>query len=448
MSRASLALRCLLALAWPLTLCAQPPSGESSPIPSGTLDPRAPVAPLDDAIRELQHDRLAAPALERYRAGDYAQAAALGLDVLRQAPGSPGLRYAVANSLAWTGRYEHAIAQYRALFGTPFDARARIGLANVLRWRGQADLAEPFYLEALGREPSSEDAASGLALASRELRPALTLRGARTADNEDVERDEISLSYRYWSVDRRWRLEAAALGGRHRSPDGSWSPYGLQASLWAPALPLAPQVEAAHYDTGVHGGRWFGAVQLEPVRDRLRVRAGRVSWARVAFSPGAALADLTAGMLGAYAESELGIGSLRGRLDLYDISDGNRIVDGEAQLTPSWQPLPWRLTWFGGLYGREARREDPRYWSPRPAYALAFLGLRRSWSFERSDLTLSVRRGFALSTTTGDSWSAGLAGQYWLRSDLAIGVEAWAVDTPRPGSYRMHHASAFVRQLW
>src|SRR5688500_14401525 len=108
-----------------------PPAAVSSPIPRGTLDPAARVAPLDEALREVERGRIAAPVLERYEAGDYAGAARLGLRLVDG--GSQALRYAVANSLAWTGRYDEASNQYRELFGTPYDARARVGLANVMQ---------------------------------------------------------------------------------------------------------------------------------------------------------------------------------------------------------------------------------------------------------------------------------------------------------------------------
>jgi tetratricopeptide (TPR) repeat protein len=434
--------------AWPAAH-AQPPPPETMPstIPRGTLDPRAPVAPLDDALRDLDRDRLAAPALERYEAGDYEAAARLGTEALTGAPGQHGLRYAVANSLAWTGSYEPAIAHYRQLFGTPYDVRARVGAANVLRWRGQAHLAEPYYLEALAGERENKEATEGLALAGRELRPALTLRGTRAEDNQDLRRDELSLSYRRWTADRSWRFETGVLGGRLHSPLGDWSPRGLHASAWGAKLPLSPQVEAAYYDSGPRGARLFGSIQVEPLRDRLKLRLGRLDWGRAAFSAPATADGLTARQAGLSAEADAGVGAIRGRLDLYDVSDGNRVLDGEAQVTPRWQPLPWRLSWFGGVYGRKADREDPRYWSPERAYTLAFIGLQRHWSFERGDLSASLRRGFKLSHTAGNSWSAGASGRIWLRADLALGIEAWAVESPRPGSYRMHHLGAFVQQL-
>ena len=422
-----------------------PPAAVSSPIPRGTLDPAARVAPLDEALREVERDRIAAPVLERYEAGDYAGAARLGLRLVDG--GSQALRYAVANSLAWTGRYDEASNQYRELFGTPYDARARVGLANVMRWRGQAHLAEPYYQEVLGREPANADAIEGLALAGRDLRPALTLRGTRTKDPE-LRRDEVTISYRRWSDDRRFRLEGGLLGARLSSSLGHWSPRGVFASAWAPALPLSPQVDASYYDADASAGaRLFGAVQIEPVKDRIKVRVGRVDWGRTAFSAGATADGLTARTAGAVAETGFAAGRLRARLDFYDISDGNKVADGEAQLTPSWQPLPWRLTWFGGAYVREADRDDPRYWSPSHTYGVAFAGVQRYWSFDNAELSATLRRGFKLTSSAGDSWSAGVNGRVWLRPNLALGVEGFVVDAPRPGSYRMHQVGAYLQRL-
>lgn len=423
-----------------------PPDALRSPIPRGTLDPGEPVKPLDDALRELEQDRIAAPVLERYQAGDYRAAARLGLPLV-ESGGGPALRFAVANSLAWTGRYDEAATQYRALFNTPYDARARVGVANVLRWRGQAHLAEPYYQEVLARDPANSDAIGGLALAGRELRPALTVRATHT-DDDALRRNEFSLSYRRWTADRRWRMEAGVLGARQTSSFGGWSPHGAFASVWAQGFPFSPQLDAAYYDDDVGGdARFFATVQIQPIAERLKLRAGRVDWGRTAYSAGATADRLTASTLGVAAEAASGLGKLRARLDAFDISDGNEVLDAEALITPAWQPLPWRLSWFGGLYLRDADREDPRYWSPSPAYGLAFVGLEGHWSFERADLSASVRRGFAFTRTAGDSWSAGVSGTVWLQQHLALGFEAWLVDAPRPASYRLHHVGAFVRRL-
>lgn len=442
-----MALGAAAVIAWLPAASAQPPAPEtlSSPIPRGAIDPQAPVRPLDETLRELQAQRLAAPALERYEAGDYIAAARAGLKALEDSH-DPRLRLAVANSLAWTGQYEEADAQYRRLLGSPHDVAARVGLANVLRWRGQAHRAEPFYLEALARDPANPDAKEGLALAERELRPAFTVRVNRTEDNV-LRRDELALSYRRWSADRRLRVEAGVLGSNESTAGGSLSARGIFGSARAPLAWLTPRIDAAYYGSARRGARLFGTLHVHPVADRLGARIGRVDWGRTAFSHAASADGLTARLAGLTGDAASGIGALHGRLDLYAVSDGNRVLDGEARLVPLWQPLPWRVTVSGGVYARVAEREDPRYWSPDRGYAVGFAGLQRSWSFGRGELAASIRRGVALSQSAGDTWSASLDGRVWLARDLALGVEAWSVNAPRPGRYRMNHLSAFLQHL-
>jgi hypothetical protein len=440
----AVALASALAFAHVLHVSAQPqPSAEPPAAPPGMLDPRAPVRPIDQALREVRAGRAAAPALERYEAGDYQRAARLGLRLIAEGGDTPELRYAVANSLAWTGRYDAALAQYRALLGTSYDGRAKLGMANIRLWNGEAHVAEEYYGEVLAAEAGNADARHGLELAGRELRPALSLRLGRTHDNQNFSRNEAWLTYRKWSADRAWRFEASALRDSYSGPGTETTRNGVQGSLWATALPWAPRAEASLYDS-----RLFATLQVEPVREFLRLRAGHVNWARLAFSAGALAERLSADTVGLTAEARPTIGALRLRLDGYEISDGNRIVDGEFQLTPAWQPLPWRLEWYGGYYGRRAERADARYWSPQPAYGLAFLGVRRNWSSDRYDASAWLRAGAGVTETAKASWSAGVSGRYWLTTDIALGLEAWALEAPRPTPYRMQQALAFAQYLW
>ena len=394
---------------------------------------------------------LAQGALQRYQAEDYRAAARLGLRELADAPKgakTDELRLAVANSLAWTGQYDPASEQYKALFGTRYDTAARIGLANVLRWNGQADLAEPYYREVLARDPGNAEAKLGHELGGRELRPAISARGIRTSDNQGVSLNEFGVSYRRWTEDLRSRWEIGALTGRMDSPQGDFSPKGVQGALWLPQAPLAPKLEAFAYDNGVSGTRLFGAAQIEPIRDKLRIRLARVDWGRQAFSGAATRDGLTAAMLGVFGATSTPLGEVRARLDGYDISDDNRVLDGEASIKPAWQPLPWQLKWTSGVTARYAEREDPRYWSPHPAYGVVFVGLERGWYLDRLDLTASARRSFTFTETAGDGWSIGLSGRYWLAQALAIGLDAWMVNAPRPTPYTMRQVGAFVQQLW
>ena len=438
-----------LACASALCAAAQPPAEAERPaIPPGVLNPQLPQRPLEDAARQLTHDREAAPAMERYEAGDYPRAAALGEEILRRTPDMHSLRFAVANSLAWTGRYDAAIEHYSRLLGTPYEARSRLGVANALRWRGRSDLAEPHYRAALALDPASEDAQKGLALSGRELRPALTLRFVPTADSQDMRRHELAALYRRWSADRAWRFEAGVLAERNRGPTRDWWAGGLQLAVHALRLPLAPKLDVSTYDSELRGAQHFAALQVEPLPERLRMRLARVNWGRLAFTETAAADGLTAVSAGVYGDAPLAGGSLRARLETYDISDGNLVADGELQVTPAWQPLPARVVWFGGLYARYAEREDPRYWSPRPVYGLVFLGLQRSWNLDSTEITASGRRGAPVTDSARTSWSAGLNARQWLRDDIAVGVDAWVAQSPRPDDYRMRQVAAYVQHLW
>lgn len=402
---------------------------------------------LASAAGLAQGPPAAEQAMRLYEAGRYKEAAPAGVAVLASSPEMHELRLAVANSYAWTGHYDEAAMHYRHLFGTPYEARARIGLGNVLRWDGKSDLAEPHYRAVLAREPGNAAALQGIELSGRELRPAITARLGRTEDNQASAREDLSLGYRAWSADRRWRYELGVDGGSFDTPQGSWQPRGLHGSLWARQLPLSPKIEATLYDSGARGTRAFGIVQVEPLREAVRLRAGRVDWGRLAFSGGGTRDGLTAVVFGAAGEASTPLGKVRGRLDRYAISDDNHVMDAEALVTPRWQPLPWNLQWFTGLYGRKAEREDPRYWSPNPGYGLAFLGLQRGWYYDRSEITLSARRGFGFTDTARHSWGAGLSARYWLGRNLAIGLEGWAVETPRPAPYRMRSLGVFVQHL-
>jgi len=399
------------------------------------------VCPLDAAAQS---------ALERYEAGDYSGAARVGRQELASAEGakSDELRMAVANSFAWTGDYENAVAEYQRLLGTRYDADARVGLANVLRWRGQANLAEPYYRDVLRQNPDHAEAKLGQELGRRDLRPALTARVTRTEDNQGATLDEVGLAYRYWTRDLAARWDVGVLGGRFETPEGNFSPRGLQASLWLPQMRLSPKLEAFAYDNGAADTRLFGALTLEPVRDRLRLRFGRVDWGRQAFTGSATRDGLTAEVLGLVADVPSALGSVRARLDAYRVSDSNHVVDGEGTIVPAWQPLPGKIKWQAGVTGRRAERPDPRYWSPNPAYGVAFLGVERGWYLDRLDVTASLRRTFAFTETAADGWSVGLNARYWIARTLALGVEAWAVNAPRPTPYDLHQVSAFVQQLW
>jgi len=53
-----------------------------------------------------------------------------------------------------------------------------------------------------------------------------------------------------------------------------------------------------------------------------------------------------------------------------------------------------------------------------------------------------------VSETAKASYSAGLSARRWLAHELALGVEAWFVDAPRPSPYRLYQLATFLQLLW
>jgi tetratricopeptide (TPR) repeat protein len=80
-----------------------------------------------------------AEAFDLHKKGQYEQAAASGLEALKQEPANHELRFIVADSLQRTDKTDQAIKQFEALLGTPFAPAATIRL-NVLRGPGAAPL--------------------------------------------------------------------------------------------------------------------------------------------------------------------------------------------------------------------------------------------------------------------------------------------------------------------
>jgi hypothetical protein len=41
-----------------------------------------------------------------------------------------------------------------------------------------------------------------------------------------------------------------------------------------------------------------------------------------------------------------------------------------------------------------------------------------------------------------------LSARRWVARELALGVETWVVDAPRPSPYRLYQLAASVQLLW
>jgi tetratricopeptide (TPR) repeat protein len=384
--------------------------------------------------------------LEKYSNGAYLEVGKEGIALLEKDPNNAELRFAVANSLAWTGFISEAAQQYNALAGTNYHDQALIGLGNVNRWSGRPDKAAQAYRQVLQRDPDNLDARSGLLLASRELRPVSAAKIGRAGNSDDSDRTWTTLSHAWRDNSGATRQEITV--GRleesnHQADlvqrDLSWRYDNLDA--------LVTQAELAVQESPAT--RLFGAITLRPAGTPLQIHIGHINWGKLAFNPLALQSGLTANRIGADFSYRYAPGNVRLTYNAYRISDDNLVQDASAQITPAIQPFgssPLRA--FLGVEARKSRFNDPRYWSPEEGQYTALVGVSADWSNQWWQTSGSVQYGAPLTGESGRTWSAGFGVKRWLSESWAVIAEAWAIHTPRDGGYRAHSGSIRLEKLW
>jgi hypothetical protein len=388
---------------------------------------------------------------QAYDRGEYRSAAVNGARLLAQnkesAEQQANLRFKVANSLAWTGRYDAAIVQYEKLFGSSLDADARIGIASIMRWRGMPDVAHVYLQQAQAKATQSTQLQQAQAQLDRDLRPALNVKLSDTADNSQFGRRDLTLGLRYWSNDRKFRTDVGAIAGDDRylgsnTPFRSLSLGAMAAAWWG-----APKLSAAVHQADKT--RVFGSLEVEPLRssapELLVLRAASVDYGRLAFNARAPLLGLRATNLGVRSRIESPIGNLAARADMYRVSDNNRLIDADLKFTSAWQPLPFGVLVDLGLSARKAEVTSANYWSPSRLYALGTVGVRKAWYWDDAEISLGMQQGFKLSDEARNNLSLSASGKLWLDQDNAIGLEASWSKSPRPNDYRTRYVGVSLQ---
>jgi tetratricopeptide (TPR) repeat protein len=382
-----------------------------------------------------------------YESGAYSRVAKLGASALAQQPGNHDLRLMVANSLAWSGRLDAAVLQYEKLYGTVLDASGKVGVANVMRWRGRANEAEPIYEAILTRDPSNKEALEGKRLTDRELRPQINKTLLFLGETGGFARFESATMYSRYTDDRSIKWGAGyALGKDRKSPQAdkyaSIAGY-IQALNW----PTAPRLDLSVAD-GFNKTRLYGLVSVDLIPDTAGVRLGLVNWGHLATNAQAQASGLFARRFGAYWNAAGEWGDLKTKLDAYRVSDGNFVWDGQAVYTPAWQPVAQLFTWYTGAYAKVADKTVASYWSPSSTYGLALLGVKKSWYHDRGDLTVGVQAGFKLTDEARNNLSLSANGKYWFTESTALGFDLYATSSPRPAEYKQRTLNINLLRLW
>jgi thioredoxin-like negative regulator of GroEL len=383
--------------------------------------------------------------LELMKSGNHQDAGTKGLALIAKEKVDDEVRVMVANSLAWTARLKEAATVYASVKTGAAAQDAEVGLANIEHWQGRDDLAASRYRKVLASDPEHAGASEGLALALRELRPRTIFNAGRSRDSADVQRDAGTLTQRWSSSDgsRRYEVEASAV--RDRSPSAAEREQAVTLRYSAPTLSLKPSFELSvpnRSERTVYGG-------VRATVAETTIEVARVNWGKMALTPQALTAGLSANHIGAEWKRNVDIGSISARLAYYDISDNNTIWTSALQLTPSWRPLGTHFKPFVGMETREARFNTPQYWSPAIGFGTAYAGLMAEWGAAEWSLFGSAQAGTRLYGDAGTSWSISTGGKRWIGEDFGIGFALWSMASQRDNArYRASSANFTVEKIW
>jgi hypothetical protein len=381
-------------------------------------------------------------------AGDYQSAGTEGMALLAKEKPDDGLQLIIANSLAWTGRLNEAVPAYMGITQGEYANDAYVGLANILRWRGRDHQAAPIYQGVLTNDPENVGALQGLELAGRELAPKTTITFGANEDNSESRR-------RYGTLNHRWRtgengagiveLETSSI--RDTLPGVEADQRDLTARYQAMDLELKPSVELS-LPTNTNNSV-YGSARIQFDEDRGTLEAGRVNWGRLAMNANALAANLSATHLGGSEKRTFDFGTVSGKVNFFDISDGNTILATNIHLTSSWRPFGNNWKPFAGVDTRNAKFASARYWSPSNGSGSAYGGLLGEWATEDWLLYVSGQMGFGFYGDAGTSWSAAGGGKTWLTRDIALGINLWAMAGWRDAAtYRAQAANVTLEKLW
>jgi hypothetical protein len=169
--------------------------------------------------------------LDLSAAGDYQTIAKEGVTLLAGDNPDDELRLIFANSLAWTGRLQAAVAAYSVMTNGKYANEATLGMASVNRWMGRDDLALPLYKAVLDRDSSNDAALEGLEMVTRELKPKTSISIGGAADSSNMERKSATVSHRWRDKGGTVIMEVETMGVRDTLPTSPNGAAGCDSAL-------------------------------------------------------------------------------------------------------------------------------------------------------------------------------------------------------------------------
>lgn len=385
--------------------------------------------------------------LDLNAAGNYQAIAQEGHALLAKDKPDDELQLIFANSLAWTGHLQSAVVAYDALSKGKYANQATLGMANADRWMGRDDLALPLYKDLLGRDPGNADALEGLELVTRELRPRTTVSLGDSGDSSNMQRQSTTVSHRWRGKDGSTITEIETSGVKDTIPTRQAKQQDVTARYQDLGLALKPSIELnmpTDDDRSL-----YSSLKISLDDDQETIEVGKVNWGRLANNADALASHLSASHLGLTTSRYMALGRLSGRIDYYDISDGNNIVSGRLYFHPAWRPLGTAYKPFVSVESRQAKFNTAKYWSPADGSVSMYVGMLGDWATADWNIFVSGQYGVGVSGEAGNGWGLSAGGKRWLSNDLALSMNLWSMSTWRDRSnYRAQSATLTLEKLW
>ncbi|QDL53087.1 tetratricopeptide repeat protein [Rhodoferax aquaticus] len=380
-------------------------------------------------------------------AGNYKAASQVGVELLKNEKADDALQLIIANSLAWTGQLKQAIPAYEKLTKGELANAANIGLANIENWRGNPEKAAPMFRAVLATEPNSTDAIVGLAQAERELRPKTSLTFGGTKDSSVIESRVATLNHRWRDESTMNVMEVETSGVRNWKDENQTDQRDVTFRYQALGLELKPSFEISmptKADRSLYGGVRLSFNDAQETLD-----FGYINWSKTTVNPDGLAANLGASRIGAGSRRNYPFGDVSARVDLYSISDSNRIWTANVQLNSSWRPVGNNVKPFIGAENRTATFNTSNYWSPINGSGTLYGGLLGEWGVADWSLYASAQLSMPIYGDAGSGWAASAGGKRWITSDIALSMNLWAMSSWRDSAtYRSQSANVTVEKLW
>jgi tetratricopeptide (TPR) repeat protein len=413
------------------------------PMTSNAQTSDAAGAPPAAQAKSVEAERI----LKVYNDARYMEAAKLGSERLAAEPDNHEMRFAVANSYAWTGNLSEAVKHYKALQGTSYDARAALGLANVYRWDGLYGLALPLYQQALMAMPDDKDAKEGMTYLMRELRSRTQVGEIWAQDSLNTLRNGAIVAHRWTDASMQHRMEIEVGAIRDKRNELGVDQRDLTFRYEGIGNPLKPRATISGQESPRNA--LFAAAEIQIPNLPVVVSAGHVNWSKLAFDPNALNANLSANRIGIQARMPVDIGLFTLSYIASRVTDGNTVQDLNFRYKPTWQPvniLP--VKFFAGFEGRKAVFNSPAYWSPRDGNYLGVIGVEAEWQDLKWEKGIVLAYGIPLGGEARTSTSAYGRLKRWINNDWAVVFTVGYQDSSRTGAYRATTANLSLEKLW